>query len=670
MYNNKYDKIFFINIAFIISCLWMISASFFSGYTNSIAIFNADAIYIPTLVTDILYNGGSLFDWKPPPAPYYFPDAFIFTVSYLLGHNAVSQIIISAVIQTFLTFSIIFFLIKKMDIPNPLSIAVITLILLVSLALFKDNIPDQFMASIFAHIFVLSFHYGSFISLLLFVTHYIYFDDLKNIYKQITIFFIICLIAFFAGLSDKTFIAHAAVPFFVARLIADILFRNFSVARKILPLVPVLSSYSGMKIYETFFTKARPAQPYWPDLDLFLKRCVLFYSRLTDIIVSAPVYGVILFIYLGIVIHVFYRLIFQKKSPNTKLDFLIIFSFISILTVIVSTLLVTVSKEGIHARYMIPLYFLPSIVSVIYFGYYFGYRFIKTGMLVSFIVIIYFCQNLVIFTKSNKLEIAQKSQFPIYTNLFSCIEDALIATGARNGMMTNYWHYQPFTLFSKLDLNISLHSGNDFHPVKWITSEKHYKSNYDFISFRLNIANKGWYKNFVIDNEAKPLFKKLCDGQQYLLIYEKDQLKARKFYQDTSSIHTDFFWKGCEIDVLHSSIFNDKCQLKILKAAEYNPRARVQLPIFKKGKYSIYITYSSTEAKSNFAGKWNISLFPQAESITLAENIISGTDSEIKVSKTEFYINQDYAFKDAVLSFFSEKNKTFTIDSIAIKESE
>lgn len=48
---------------------------------------NADYCYAPALLQDLLYMGGRLRDWDVPPAPYFFPDVFVYAAWYALFRN-------------------------------------------------------------------------------------------------------------------------------------------------------------------------------------------------------------------------------------------------------------------------------------------------------------------------------------------------------------------------------------------------------------------------------------------------------------------------------------------------------------------------------------------------------------------------------------------------------
>ena len=53
-------------------------------------LFDSDALYLPTLFSDIFANNGQIKDWFLTPAPYFFPDFPMF-FSVLLGRSDTLQ---------------------------------------------------------------------------------------------------------------------------------------------------------------------------------------------------------------------------------------------------------------------------------------------------------------------------------------------------------------------------------------------------------------------------------------------------------------------------------------------------------------------------------------------------------------------------------------------------
>ena len=112
-----------------------IFSSYISGSPIQSHLFNSDALYLPTLFSDIFQNNGRIKDWLLTPAPYFFPDYPAFMLAYLIGSTPYSQIILFALIQTTLTFFAIWFVASVTTKVNSFLAATTGLVVLVSLAL-------------------------------------------------------------------------------------------------------------------------------------------------------------------------------------------------------------------------------------------------------------------------------------------------------------------------------------------------------------------------------------------------------------------------------------------------------------------------------------------------------------------------------------------------------
>ncbi|MBE8362634.1 hypothetical protein [Leptospira borgpetersenii] len=63
---------------------------------------NSDILYLPTLVLDVLADGGNFLSWSFTPSPYFFPDFLIIFVLLLIFENAQKALICFAFLQTIL----------------------------------------------------------------------------------------------------------------------------------------------------------------------------------------------------------------------------------------------------------------------------------------------------------------------------------------------------------------------------------------------------------------------------------------------------------------------------------------------------------------------------------------------------------------------------------------
>jgi len=130
--------------------------SYLAGHVVQANLFNADALYLPTLMADLLGGGGALRDWYLTPAPYFFPDMPMFALAYLLGPDAYSQILIFACLQIALLALLLYVLARQLAPRGALAVAGTACIGLMWAAL---NAGDPFVLLLAS-----AHHYGIFLS--------------------------------------------------------------------------------------------------------------------------------------------------------------------------------------------------------------------------------------------------------------------------------------------------------------------------------------------------------------------------------------------------------------------------------------------------------------------------------------------------------------------------
>lgn len=82
------------SVAFVVLCYGVFVLELTRGGALAARFFNADALFLPALYTDLFSAGGSWRDWQLPAAPYYFPDI----PAYFLLQSAFGRFELSGVI--------------------------------------------------------------------------------------------------------------------------------------------------------------------------------------------------------------------------------------------------------------------------------------------------------------------------------------------------------------------------------------------------------------------------------------------------------------------------------------------------------------------------------------------------------------------------------------------
>lgn len=88
--------------------------------------FNADFLYIPTLVADVAGWHGHFSDWHLTPAPYYFPDMFLYGAVWLSGvRNVEASQYLTGLLQLLLVILAARMLLRRLDPENAAASALV-----------------------------------------------------------------------------------------------------------------------------------------------------------------------------------------------------------------------------------------------------------------------------------------------------------------------------------------------------------------------------------------------------------------------------------------------------------------------------------------------------------------------------------------------------------------
>lgn len=487
-----------------------IAVSYLAGHPFQGHLFTSDALYLPTLMADLLAHGGRMADWFLTPAPYLFPDYPLFVLAYWLGLDAYGQIVIFSLIQTVVTCGVIWFLAREVAPARPLVAAVAASIALVWLAL---NSADSFFTSL-----ANAFHYGIFLCALVFIALWLRRDRTEQARTRTVMLLAMSALAFLSTLSDKLFLVQVIAPFIATALLVDFANRDFSFKSKRVLLIPALAAGLGSASYryivhnKTRYPTDMGVEKAFSNLaDL----CGVFYRAVAD----SPIYAVVLVLYLGIVFHCC-RDLMRKPEARTvpkPMAWLALFSLMSLCASVVALTFLT--NFAIVARYLIPGLSLPVILVVLFSSQLLGRRFAAVATAASFVAVASMSIG------SYRLAAAHGLSDGHYPSEVACIDGALKAAGLNNGI-AQYWDAKYLQNFSKLDLNIAQHYGN-LDEMRWITTKRYFKDRYDFA---------------VVSENAEPLYKLSVEklsgingpaeqvvhcGSRTVHIYGKDKLRVK-----------------------------------------------------------------------------------------------------------------------------------------------
>ena len=423
---------------------------------------NSDALYLPVLFNDILVHGGKFSDWYLTPAPYFFPDFIIFFLAFLFGPGVFSQIIIFTLLQCALVCSLLYLILRKIDVPNPFITANFIATSFVWLAISVDQ-P-------FIFILLSAYHYGAFISTLLLVYGWLIYCQAQSLNSRLIAVASLSVIAFLSSLSDAIFFIQALMPFSATIVVLYFYRRKHEVQNLLYAgIIPLAFGIIGLVSYKWIVAHRTR---YSGRLG-FSK----FSQNLGDL--SNVVIGVLQKDYLLCLIFIlFFYFIFRsirsflsyKSTEFLGSQFICIFSVISSIATIAFVLML--QQIPISERYLISAFSWPVIVVGISISIYFE-RLATWLFLISSGVM---CSVLLLGGIHKMTHLGVESEN--YPADIACIDRALKNEGGVNGI-AGYWDAKRIQALSHLNLNIAQHL-EDLTEQHWITSSRYFYDRYDF----------------------------------------------------------------------------------------------------------------------------------------------------------------------------------------------
>lgn len=578
-----------------------IFASYVSGSPIRGHLFNSDALYLPTLFSDIFQNNGQIKDWFLTPAPYFFPDYPAFMLAYFIGSTPYSQIILFALIQITLTFFAIWFVARVISKDNSFFAASTALLILIWLAL-SAGAP-------FSLILNSAFHYGAFLSAILLAALWIKFKNEDERRKRSQIFLLMAAITYVTTLSDNLFLVQFIAPFIAVQILTAIAGRDFSLKNKIPPILLAICSLLGSISYK-WAVANQTRYPTAIGIDKLSSNLKYIYELLHSATIDNPAFGLIFLLYIGIVLNSFTQLM-RGEREGSELSWLAIFSFLSFCATLGAVSLVT--NLLITSRYLIPALSWPVIVVFIFLSYRLRDHFSNLAIAISLLILAPMSWSSYHSIMSDGIE---KQYYP---EEISCIDNALEKENLHNGI-AQYWDAKYLQNFSRLNLNVAQHFDN-LGEMYWITSKEYFKQSYDFA-----IISESAAPPYKISSEAltringTPKSVKSC-GSKLVFMYGKDKMRVRKIV----SVGDSYTWKACELPTIIGEKTAD-CEMQKKDNAmsghlTFGPYEQLQA-----GQYTFQIAYSSTASKGDTVGDWDVVIALPNEAKILKNGPLTGTD--------------------------------------------
>ena len=606
-------------------------------------LFNADALYLPTLVSDLLSAGGRLDDWYLTPSPYFFPDFALYLMAHLLAPGPFDRILLFSILQFVCLFWAVDFLMRRLRAGNaPLTAACIAVTLL-WMAL-NNQEPFKFLLTS-AH------HYGAFVSGILLIGLWLGEDESRGFCKGRTLPLSILLV-FAASLSDSLFIIEGVAPLVGAVLMAQISARRISPASLVYPGLMLLSVVLGLLSYRVLLHHDTH-YPYLINLRVLHRNLVDVFSFFSHSVKSNPPLWGLLPIYFAICGFATYRWLWRKSLEPTLL--VALFSLISLL----ASVLVICAQEFTPptGRYLIPAFSWMVIVAVMAWSAYAR----RCSNLLLTVISLSFLLSLSI----NSYQAIQSHglAFSYYPDHLKCMDEFLQPYGEMRGVAP-YWDAKPAQNFSRLKPTIAQYTdqGGRLEEYRWITSSRYFGSPYDFaiISEKYGPPHRVSGET-VIRSGGSPDLKIDC-GDQSIYLYKAQGLRI----SSSLKIGENLSWKACDLPTV-VGVRDDQCHRR---KGDQHPEAGfvtqgpdVPLPL---GEYHFEIAVSSPQEKEEVIGDWDVLNRVSDRATQLSKGPILGTGNQPGIIQGTFRIHEKSPENKVEVRTWARENASLEVSFIRL----
>jgi hypothetical protein len=337
------------------------------------------------------------------------------------------------------------------------------------------------------------------------------------------------------------------------------------------------------------------------------------------------------------------------RQMPTGLATLITFSMLSMMAMLAAIMLV--SNLPPSPRYLIPMLVWPIVVIVLLISHILGKKVAWPASALSALLAL----SLV----AMAMRLPQPATTEYYPEQIACIDKALAGKSLEHGI-AEYWDAKRIQAFSHHKLALAQYF-SDLTSQKWITSDRFYRSKYDFA---------------IIAEDAEPMYKLPVEmlttlngapketvscGTRKVLIYGADQLRTTKISEPGSA----YTWRGCDlpkqIGKATAACESEKADPDQEGFVTFGPYEA--LPA---GEYGFEITYASSKPEGEDAGKWDVVLALPTEARPLAAGAFIGTAGQTRSASGKFVIEKNFDLTKIEIRSFSNKGGTMKVVSLRV----
>lgn len=421
---------------FVIGLITAIIPFFLPSNHLDLYVFNADFLYLPSLYQSVIEEGKPIWDWYLTPAPYFFPDFFIYAIIQAFVHN----FRLSLSLANGFTFSFIFFLLyvlfRKLT-NQQFKMAFFWVSTLFILVIWINALTGHYLLMSF--IFTISNHAGNIINTLLasILAIQIIQSNRYHIFLWVLyfLFSVICLI------SDNLFFLTFIFPLTLFLIV--LLTLKFSGQKLFFFLLHGSSVTIGLvlsnnlRFFAYHVNKVKTRWDRMPEsIDYFIKTSSFLYRSYTPFVILL-ILVLVYFIYFIIKKRFYLRLqVYQWHN------LFFVFIFLSAVTSVVMAVVGGYHWDLDTSRYYMAAVYIFLLIGLIHFFAVLIHQ-IWVKVVLSFTVLFY---GIFMFYKSEPIHFTRLDKYtPQHIAEIIQIADSL---DLKDGI-TDYWAAKPIYVFSQ-----------------------------------------------------------------------------------------------------------------------------------------------------------------------------------------------------------------------------
>lgn len=470
---GKLQYVAWIGLIFLVLTVCIKKLYLFPGVGSMLT--SADMIQLPTLFLDLQADLNNFWDWQLPDAPYYFPDTLIFLLINYLVKDSLWSILLYSLAQSLgliISLSWIYFELggRKIQFFWTLYLGSIILFTVVYTALFdkiSNNLLIPYVFSLVSYI-----HFGTYLCYVFcFAASLKYFRT----QKKYLAWAVVC-ITLITTASDLLFAITFTVPFIFTIVICNRYRLINSKKHQFFLTVLFLASLAGY-IYNKYFDSLGATAPVKLKLTKAIASIGSLFSSLWEMPLDQKV-----FMSLTILLPLCY-LVWHLKIASNKISAVrngsnnpYLPSFIASLFVITSCMvnlavvIILGKYTGVSkARYLITLYYMPGLMTLLLLGLQFERAKIKskTSITLATATVI----------GVSALSILLGQQEPIMSEIVppdyaSCFDLEQPQAG-----LADYWYTKPLIAFSQRRIQIAT-INDQGEPYTWNSNRNWYRDSW------------------------------------------------------------------------------------------------------------------------------------------------------------------------------------------------